>query len=169
MNRGRQTTVLWLTAFVVGALAIWQWGMAPWLEHHRDTARKLKSAQSRLASVQALAAQYESLRTKSTGQGSGSEVNLFGFVESIATDRGLRDHLEFMRPLNRAGQGSDQGQMVEMRFGRLDLRDLVSFLYALQQSAIPVQVDHLSIRAQSGNKYLLDVDLVVSTLSRVRQ
>jgi hypothetical protein len=93
------------------------------------------------------------------------KFTLFAFVESLAARDGLRKHIVFMRPAQKALSPERTEELVEMRLTGVDLKILVPYLFHVETAPEQVRVKRLTIRSRQRDQNLLDVDLVLSALS----
>lgn len=162
--------LLGMALVVVGGLAVFQWGIVP-LQEKRDRAEvRVQGARVHLRELMDLGDQYARQNTALEQMGKAAlkrpeKFTLFAFVESLAARDGLRKHIVFMRPAQKALSPERTEELVEMRLTGVDLKILVPYLLHVETAPEQVRVKRLTIRSRQRDQNLLDVDLVLSALS----
>jgi general secretion pathway protein M len=123
---------------------------------------RIDRANEQLVQLSSLTAEYSNAQTRapkaqSTRRNPG--FTLFSFLEDAASRDGIKDRIEFMRPGENLGEGGVREEIVEMRLSAIRLSKLVPFLHRIENGEETVFVRRLTIRAQSRDPGLLDVDL----------
>lgn len=132
---------------------------------------RIISRQKQLEEVQLLQQEYFGLqkvlataekKLADTDQG----FTLFSFIEDISTRNGVRKKLVSMRPQTPQIQGDYREESVEIKLERIDLGELVQFLYGIEMADAALQLKTVRIKPRFDNRAQLDTVLIISSLQR---
>jgi general secretion pathway protein M len=139
----------------------------PLRSHTSQLDTRIDQAGKQLVELSSLTAEYQRVQAqtpKSQGMKRAPGFTLFSFLEDAASKDGIKDRIEFMRPGENLGEGGVREEIVEMRFSAIRLSKLVPFLHRIETGSEMVSVRRLTIKAQSKDPGLLDVDLTALAL-----
>lgn len=94
--------------------------------------------------------------------------SLFSFLEKMATQAMIKDHIAYMKPSSVTGEGILKQVMVEMKVQTIGLKQLVAFLEHIESPENVVTVKRISIQENKKAKGTLDVILQVISIDRQR-
>lgn len=148
------------------AWAIWTMAVKPARERIRTLERILPEKQAQLHDLQAKSVEYAAmerdfrgLRTKLASQDPG--FDLPSFLEATIERHKLAGHLSKMQPETGQSQPGYSETVVTIEMQDVTLRQLLSFLTAVEAADAVVQVGSLHIRRDATNEALLDSTLAI--------
>ena len=137
----------------------------------RDTLRnRLDAKKGILAEMKTLRLEYLSIQKKAESSKQGFEnrtagFTLFSFLDSLAGDTGLKDHIAYMKPSTTVAEGSGlKISRVEMKLSEITMEDLTSYLFKVETSKNMVMVKRLSITKTEKSSGLIGAVLQVETM-----
>ena len=150
---------LWLTA---SALA----------ERRQALAAQITSSERELAEVTTLRDRYLGLRAEgdairrrlTTG---GADFSLFSHLEGVGREVLSRDRIAAMNPSTRSVSDELHEEDVEMRLSGVSLRDLVSLLYRVEKTDLPLLVSRLQMKKRFDQPGIFDATVIVGRLRTV--
>lgn len=167
----REKVFLFAGAATLLLLILWLGVLTPY-RHGMELARtRIASRQQQLQEVRQLQKEYLNLQSslataeKKLG-GSAKGFSLFPYVEEVTNRVGVRDNLVSMRPQTPQVQGDYREESVEIRLERIDLEQLVRFLYAIDSSDASLQMKSMRLKPRFDNRAQLDAVLVIASLQR---
>ncbi|MCU0599616.1 MAG: type II secretion system protein M [Desulfobacterales bacterium] len=90
---------------------------------------------------------------------------LFSFLDKLAGETGVKNSISYMKPSSVAGENSGAKlSKVEMKLQGININDLVSYLYGIENSENMVVVRRLSITKAGQGNNLLSVVIQVETI-----
>jgi general secretion pathway protein M len=90
---------------------------------------------------------------------------LFSFLDKLAGETGVKNRISYMKPSSVAGENSGvKLSKVEMKLQGININDLVSYLYGIENSENMVVVRRLSITKAGQGNDLLSVVIQVETI-----
>lgn len=161
--------VLLITAVAVTALLAF-WLIAGTLTERRQTLlAQIAASERELAEVLALRARFTHLRAESdairrTLASGGTDFSLFSHLESVTREVLSRERVAAMNPSSRNVSEEIQEEDVEMRLSGVSLRELVSLLYRVEKTDLPLLVSRLQVKKRFDQPYIFDATLVVGRL-----
>ncbi|OPZ57949.1 MAG: hypothetical protein BWY87_01554 [Deltaproteobacteria bacterium ADurb.Bin510] len=128
--------------------------IGPTVRHRAELKAAIVRKDAELRQAYELSAQIRAAGLLS-GRKAGGDFNLMGFVEETAAGLGIKDRIEYMKPI-----GANAG--FEIKLNGIYTEDLVAILFGLKNAPGAVTVTRLSLRRveQSRN---MDVTLQVKT------
>lgn len=103
-----------------------------------------------LLELKSIAAQYKRLDSiqGDRAEKDASSFNLFSVLEKIATQSGLMDKIDYMKPGELQLDGSRLEKWVEVKLSRITLKEFTTYLYNLRLSGKGIYVKRLSSRKE---------------------
>ena len=173
MNRLSHREKVFVFAGIAVSLLFVMWfgALRPYQQGLKVTKSRIVSRQKQLEDVQQLQQEYFSLRkvlerAEKKLSGTVEGFSLFSFVEDITTSIGIRDKLASMRPQTPQIQGEYREELLEIKLERIELAQLVQFLYGIEAADAALQVKTVRIKPRFDNKEQLDIVLIISSLQR---
>ncbi|UCG10979.1 MAG: hypothetical protein JSU72_10420 [Deltaproteobacteria bacterium] len=168
MNRLGKRQLLIIVAGLMVVLAVGQWVVGPILGHRKELAARIQRSERRLKDMLHLEQTYRQARLENgileqSLRSRRQDFTLFAFLEGLARKDGLKKQIEYMRPSVKSLSETFQEEQVEMRLTGVALGTLIPYLYHLETAPEQVRIKRLTIRPQSRNKSLLEVNLLVVT------
>lgn len=146
---------------VVGLLGVAVFLMAElvFLPTYQGVQRLTASIQTKekdLAELKSLSSRYKRLEAvKSDGiRPKGESFSLFSVLEKFATESGLMDKIEYMRPGGSQLDPSREEKWVEVKLVRVTLKEFTDFLNRIQSHGI-IYVKRLSARKEGDTLTLI--------------
>jgi general secretion pathway protein M len=141
----------------------------PVFEQREAMKRGLEAKRSGLKEIRILKAQYESYTEGAEGiqrhLGRREKgFTLFSFLEQAAGKARVKEHIKYMKPSDSRGNGRFKESMVEMKLDRINLRQLVDYLYLIESPEHLVSIKRVSIRDSQGAPEYLDAIMQVVTI-----
>jgi hypothetical protein len=108
----------------------------------------IKSRERDLIELNTIASKYKNLeaeRSESSGSG-GGPFSLFSVLEKFATESGLMDKIEYMRPGSMQLDPTRDEKWVEVKLGRVTLKEFTEYLGKIQSFGRGIYIKRLSAR-----------------------
>ncbi len=138
-------------------------------DKQKTLARILVQKQAALAEMQILRQKYvERFGTKVSGKsmpGSGQrQFSLFSFMDTQASQSGIKKNVVYMRPFTRKHQGTGQTMnMVDIQLASVNLSDLMTFLSLVESEGQGVVIKSLSLTRKGGKTSPALLDVLMET------
>jgi len=151
---------------VVVALLLYLLVISPYMSAMELLDRQIGKKTQELKEVVALQKEYERLKEKTRILEEMIRLtpgfSLLSFLENLATKNQIKTQIAYMRPLTTPGNERYKESSVEMKLEGITLKQLVDYLYQIEQSAQPIRIKRLNLAKKKGEGYL-DVTLQAST------
>lgn len=82
---------------------------------------------------------------------SRGDFTVFGYLEDLAEKEDIKNRIEYMKPV--AAAGNDR-EAVEIRIKGVFEASLISFLYGIENSPVPLKINRFSLRRNEKDKNL---------------
>jgi general secretion pathway protein M len=157
--------IVFLSVFILVQLII-----IPVIEKRDALSNRLDAKKSTLAEMKTLRLEYLSIQKKAESSKQGFKnrtagFTLFSFLDSLAGDTGVKDHIAYMKPSTTVAEGSGlKISRVEMKLSEITLEDLTSYLFKVETSENMVMVKRLSITKTEKSSGLITAVLQVETM-----
>lgn len=164
----RDRVVLIIGAVVLVLFVLVQFFVLPLLDKRKRLNRLLVSHSAAISSMKEMQAQYGQLHqqsntiTRQLGQ-RASGFSLFTFLESIAAENAVKEHIAYMKPSAVTGAGPFKQVLVEMKLQAIGLQQMVSFLQGVESPEKVVAIKRLSV--QENKKEAGTLDVIVQVIS----
>ena len=122
-----------------------------------------------LEDMTALKSEYDTIRKKAdlskTRFGKREKgFTLFSFLDKLAGEAGIKDHIAYMKPSTSAQKNSQHKMsMVEMKLQRVTLDQLTSYLHMIETSKNMVNIKRISISKTGRQEKFINAVLQVET------
>ena len=169
--RTREKYALGLAGVCIAIFLLLQLVVFP-LTARRERLRRLVAVkQQNLHEIQAMKIEIQALRQnkdrfhkqfakRQTGW------TLFSFLDRLAGKAGIKDHVDYMRPVVSAHKDAAlKVSTVEMKLQNLSLKQLVRYLYMTETAPDMVTINRLAITKSGGANQSLTAVLQVRTLT----
>src|SRR5690606_16026405 len=112
--------------------------------------RSIKTRERDLIELKNIASQYKSLETGKVenGKAGGEPFTLFSVLEKFATESGLMEKIEYMRPGSMQLDPARDEKWVEMKLGRVTLKEFTEYMGRIQSFGRGVYIKRLSARKE---------------------
>ncbi len=165
----RDRTALTIGGLVLLVFILVQFILFPLLDRRKRLEKTVTLREQHLAEMQTMQQRYSRLHARSSGlaqQLASREkgFSLFSFLEQMASQAGVKEHIAYMKPSTMTGEGTLQQVMVEIKLQTIGLAQLVSFLELIESPKNVVEIKRISIQENSKSKGTLDVILQVISI-----
>jgi hypothetical protein len=148
--------LLWLVASTLG-------------ERRQLLAAQIAASERELTEMATLRDRYVRLRAERDAiqrrlAAGGADFSLFSHLEGVSRTALSPDRVAAMNPSTRAVSDELQEEDVEMRLSAVSLRDMVSLLYRVEKTDLPLLVSRLQMKKRFDQPYVFDATLVVGRL-----
>jgi general secretion pathway protein M len=118
--------------------------------------------------ISALSAEYKAYKKRSLGISSiikkrKKGFTLFSFLEKMAGDTAVKDHIKYMKPSELQTTGPYKETMVEIKLEEITLKQLVDYLYSVEMSGNAIGLKRISIKENKNESGHIDAILQVVT------
>ncbi len=155
--------VVSLTALIFGVIV-------PYQESMDRLDSRISLRQQQIREIQVLQQEYRALQRQiaeaENRLARSRNFSLFSFVEGTTAQVATKENLIYMRPQPTVTQDGYREESVEIRLDRLQLDQLVRFLYAVDSAEGYLQVKNLRVRTRFDDRTLLDATMAISYLGR---
>ena len=158
-----------LGAAAIALFLIVQFAVFPFLDKREAVKRGIEAKWRGLKEIRLLKAEYDAYQRGAEGIQSRLErrakgFTLFSFLGQAAGTAGVKAHIKYMKPSDSPGDGRLKESMVEMKLDRINLRQLVDYLYLIESPEHVVSIKRLSITDAKGAPGYLDAVMQVVTV-----
>ena len=152
--------VLWFVATSLG-------------ERRQLLAAQIAASERDLKELATLRDRYTRLRTERDAvqrrlAAGGPEFSLFSHLEGLTREVLSAERVAAMNPSTRTVSDDLQEEDVEMRLSAVSLRDVVSVLYRIEKTELPLLVSRLQMKKRYDQPYVFDATLTVGRLRASR-
>jgi len=146
----------------IGAVLLIVLLVTPYLNALEQIAVRAERARTLIASLERIGPEVSSLRSKLGRGTTGSTrpVSATVLMENTAARTGLRDRLVSLRPQSAPATGR-VAESLEVEVEKVQLAELVRWLYAIDRAPGAQQVTQLRLRKRFDNRELFDVTLLL--------
>ncbi len=122
-----------------------------------------------LRDMKRLNAEYETLmktaeRQKRRYAGRPKGFTLFAFLDKLARETGIKDHIAYMKPSRSTPQNGLKISVVEMKLQAITLDQLIKYLYGMETSDNMVTLKRASFIKKGKDRPAIDAILQVETI-----
>jgi len=155
-------------ATFIAAFCLFQFLIAPFFEARRRLERGVRAKQSGLEEIAKLSSEYQRYRKGSQGIQEAlahrkGGFTLFSFLEKEASDAGVKNSINYMKPSASSGAGRYKESLVEMKLEAISLQQLTGYLYRIESPENVVSIKRITIKENSKKQGSLDAILQVLT------
>jgi general secretion pathway protein M len=168
LNQREKIAISGAGAFLM-IFIIMQWLIVPVFEKRDELKTRLDSKKNILMDMKILRSDYldmqqkaESSRQRLSNRQPG--FTLFSFLDQLAGDTGLKDHIEYMKPSTAVKEDSGlKISRVELKLQEITVKDLTAYLFKVETSPNMLIVKRLSITRTGKDSGLVSAVLQVET------
>lgn len=162
----RERRTLIVGGCLVVALLIYVLVVSPYLKAMELMDRQIARKSEELKDVLALQQDFFRLKEKTkmleSMVRSTPGFSLLSFLENLATKNQIKNQIAYMKPVTTASSERYRESSVEMKIEDITLKQLVDYLYGIEQSRESIRIKRLNI-VKKKDTDLLDVTLQAST------
>lgn len=169
LNKREKAAVSAAGVFIAFFVLI-QFIISPVFERRNELRERLSSKKEMLLEMNKLQGDYFVMQKKLeiSRQGFAKRppgFTLFSFLDKLAGETGVKNSISYMKPSSVEGENSGvKLSKVEMKLQGININDLVSYLYGIENSENMVVVRRLSITKGGQGNNLLSVVIQVETI-----
>jgi general secretion pathway protein M len=143
----------------------------PLLDKRKRLEKTITIREREVKEMQAMQQKYGQLHVQSNNLEKqlgkrAAGFSLFSFLEKMATQAKVKEHIAYMKPSSVTGEGLLRQVMVEMKLRTIGLKQLVAFLEHMESPENVVTVKRISIQENKKTKGTLDVIIQVISIDR---
>jgi general secretion pathway protein M len=146
-----------------------QWIVFPVFEKREALRRQVTEKQEMLLDMQLLRAEYLDLKDKMDASRQGlqnrpANFTLFSFLDQLAGDTNLKEHIAYMKPSTAVKEDSGlKISRVELKLQDVTMKDLTAYLFKVETSPNLVMVKRLSINRTGKDSGLVTAVIQAET------
>jgi len=168
----RDKTTLVTGAVVLLVFAFVQFAIFPLVDKRKRLARTIGAREPEIVEMKAMQQKYGQLHEQSNSlekqlDARAAGFSLFSFLEKMATQSKIKDHIAYMKPSSMTGEGKLRQIMVEMKLQAIGIGQLVDFLSHIESPENIVTIKRISI--QENKKIEKSLDVLIQVISIDRQ
>lgn len=164
------------TALIIGGslllvFIVLQFVVFPLVDKRKHLRKSIVSRETAVQEMRQMQTQYTQLSRQSHGLEQQlarrpKDFSLFSFLEKMATESKIKDHILYMKPSAVTGDGNLRQAMVEMKLQIIGLKQLVNFLKRIESPENVVTIKRISIQENKKAKGTLDVIMQVISIDQ---
>lgn len=167
----RDRTTLMIGGVVLLLFIVVQFVLFPLIDKRKRLARSIAVREREIVEMQSMQQKYGQLHEQSNSlekqlKNRADEFSLFSFLEKMATQSAIKDHIAYMKPSSVTGEGMLRQIMVEMKLQSIGIQQLVDFLNHIESPENVVTIKRISIQENKKEKGTLDVLIQVISIAR---
>ncbi len=165
----RERYAVWGATGVIGLLLLHQVVITPLTEARERLTRSLAAKIRISEEMIVLRSEYETVKKQAAASnsrfaGRSADFTLFSFLDQLAGQAAVKDHITYMKPSTSSPKDSPYRiAQVEMKFQNMTIEQLTTYLHKVETSANQVSVKRLSISKDSKQAGFIDAVLQVET------
>jgi general secretion pathway protein M len=169
MNK-RERYAIMLAAGVIGIFLIATFIVEPFLSKTDQLEKSLHDKAVMLEQMRQLQSEYGTLTQKAEVSKAlfsrrQKGFKLFSFLDQLAGEAGIKDHISYMKPSTKVQKNSRYKiSRVEMKLDAITLKQLTTYLYGVETSKNMVDIKRISISKKDKKQGLLTAVLQVETV-----
>ncbi len=143
--------------------------ISPLLNAHRDRSGKLATRTADREDILNMKSEYEEAKRRASASarhvaGRKANFRLFSFLEGLAGDGKIKEHISYMKPSTSKPKGSPYTMsQVEMKLQNITMEQLAAYLHKVETSRNMVFVKRLSVSKDSKQEGSINAILQVET------
>lgn len=156
LSRREQITV------IVGGLAVTiffllQLVFLPTYDRVNRLKASVRNRERSFIELKEIASQYKTISAgrQNEGRPRGESFSLFSVLEKFATESGLMDKIEYMRPGNLQVDPQREEKWVEIKLGKVTLKEFTDYLSKIQSFGGGIYIKRLSARKEGDHLSLI--------------
>jgi hypothetical protein len=155
-----------ITITMVATAGFFAFAIKPAIERANTLMRVVPEKQLALQQLKTKSRQYLALRSHLDGLGTQQEFSdPLTELDTITTRSGTAGNVAYMKKQSLPFDSKYNQTVAELRFENISLNQFVDFLFQVQSSAGPLQIQSLYIEKSRTNASLLNCTLQISTLT----
>jgi len=148
---------------------LFQFIIFPFFDKREVLGRGIDAKRNGLKEIVRLRSEYESYKRGADGiqrylKSRIKSFTLFSFLEQAAGKAGVKGHIKYMKPSASRTNGRFKESMVEMKLDKINLKQLVDYLYLIESPENVVSIKRVSIKDNKSAAGYLDAIMQVLTI-----
>jgi len=166
----REKYLLYCALCFICVFILMQFIVFPLIEKKDRLNRSLQVKTKILEDIYLLKSEYQEINQNDKTLKSGfakreKGFTLFSFIDKIAGEVGIKDHISYMKPSTKQQKNSNlKISLIEMKIKALTLQQLTSYLYRIETSDNKVYITKMSILKTSKPEGFINAILQVETI-----
>ena len=165
----REKIIVSVGACLVALFVLLRFLVFPFFSGRTKLRRGIEADRQRLQEVISLSAEYEGLQREPGGiqkvlAGREKGFTLFSFLEGVAGHAGLKDRIKYIKPSTSQVKGEYKISSVEMQFEAITMRQLLDYLYRIEDPKNIVKIKRISIKKHKDKSGYVDTTMQVLTV-----
>ena len=150
----REKLILFAGAVFVGLFILIAGIITPLMSYRDDLNTSIKSKDAQLQRIYQLSSGIKAFENVSKAGRSVPDTGftLFGFLEELASELGVNERIEYMKPISDAVDSSKES--VEVKIRGIYQEDIIGMLYGIESYKTPLRIKRLNIRRVERDKTL---------------
>ena len=168
----RERTLVGVATGAVVLIALYTFGLSPYLDAGEMARRGIAQKQKELAEIQDMRDHYLDLvRRFEASRAVLAKVqpnfSLFSQIESTVSQVVSRDHIASMNPASKVVGDTYREESVELKLTGISLDQLVDMAYRIEKGDQPLRVTRLQLKKKTSDPHSFDVTATVSMLQEI--
>ena len=168
----REQTMLQVGGAIILLFFALEWMILPTVDRIQQLNRLVANKERDLATFAELRKAYEHLHARlddiqSKLDKQNETFSLVAYIEKMTISQNVNHTIVVLRPNNAAPFEGYQETAVELSLKKITLRQIISFLQALESSPYYIRVKQFSMKSRFSDSSFLDVHLIVSSYAPV--
>ena len=165
----REKIIVYGGACLLGLFLLLNLVVFPVFSSRTKLRRSIQVGRERIKELMLLGSEYETLKGNSGDigkalSGRGRGFTLFSLLEKMATKAGLKDSIKYIKPSTSQAKGKYKISSVEMQFEGITMRQLLDYLYRIEDPENIIKVKRLSVKQHKDKSGYVDATLQISTV-----
>jgi type II secretory pathway component PulM len=148
----REKAIVFAGLVFVGLFILIAGIITPLMSYRGDLNTSIKSKDAQLQRIYELSSGIKTSEKVSSAVRSAPDTGytLFGFLEELASQLGVNERIEYMKPISDAGDSSKES--VEVKIRGIHQEDLIGLLYGIESYKRPLRIKRLNVRRVERDK-----------------
>jgi type II secretory pathway component PulM len=148
----REKAIVFAGLVFVGLFILIAGIITPLRSYRGDLNTSIKSKDAQLQRIYELSSGIKTSEKVSSAVRSAPDTGytLFGFLEELASQLGVNERIEYMKPISDAGDSSKES--VEVKIRGIHQEDLIGLLYGIESYKRPLRIKRLNVRRVERDK-----------------
>jgi len=146
----REQVIVVVAAFAVALFLYLELVLLPTHNRMNRLQASIKNRERDLMELTSLVSRYQSMPSAKNGEANSGEesLSLFSILERLATESGLKEKIEYMRPGGIQIDPARDEKWVEVKLGKVTLREFTQYCARIQSLGKGIYIKRLSARKE---------------------
>jgi len=144
----REQVIVLAAAFAVALLLYLELVLLPAHDRIDRLQASIRTSERDLMELHAIVSQYKALESADpvNAKWGGEPLSLFSVLERLATENGLMEKIEYMRPGGMQLDPARDEKWVEVKLGKVTLKEFAQYIASIQSLGKGIYIKRLSAR-----------------------